>query len=79
MKAEKEARETGIDDLSDYEAATRNVMDALIEALQEAGIELQKPEGTPGFDNQQPPEMKGQAPQFNSKEIPDKPEASGNF
>ena len=79
MKAEKEARETGIDDLSDYEAATRNAMDALIEALQEAGIELQKPEETPGFDNQRPPEMNEQAPQFNGKEIPDKPEVAGNF
>ena len=79
IRAEMEAREAGEKDLTAYEEAVREAQDALMQALQAAGIELQQPEEMngnerPDFNGQQPPEMNGQAPQFNGQEPPEKPE-----
>ena len=76
IEAEMAAREAGEEDLSSYQEAVKIAQEALMTALQEAGIEIKVPadmglNGGMKFNGQQPPAMNGE---FNGQQPPEKPE-----
>ena len=76
IEAEMAAREAGEKDLSSYQEAVKTAQEALMTALQEAGIEIKVPadmglNGGMKFNGQQPPAMNGE---FNGQQPPEKPE-----